>query len=37
MSISTMPTAPNSNSVPTPSTAPKYDNNTANDDDDGLY
>ena len=37
MSISTMATAPNSNSVPTPSTAPKYDNNTANDDDDDLY
>lgn len=34
MSISTMATAPNSNSVPTPSTAPNYDNNTANDDDD---
>ncbi|WP_456082181.1 vWA domain-containing protein [Leptotrichia sp.] len=37
MSISTMATTPNSNSVPTPSTAPKYDNNTANDDDDDLY
>lgn len=37
MSISTMATAPNSNSVPMPSTAPKYDNNTANDDDDDLY
>lgn len=37
MSISTMATVPNSNSVPTPSTAPKYDNNTANDDDDDLY
>lgn len=37
MSISTMAVAPNSNSVPTPSTAPKYDNNTANDDDDDLY
>ena len=37
MSISTMATAPNSNSVPTPSTVPKYDNNTANDDDDDLY
>lgn len=36
MSISTMSTKPNSNSVPTPSTAPKYDNNSANDDDD-LY
>lgn len=37
MSISTMATVPNSNSVPTPSIAPKYDNNTANDDDDDLY
>ena len=37
MSISTMAVAPNSNSVPTPSTAPKYDNNTVNDDDDDLY
>lgn len=37
MSISTMATAPNSNSVPTPSTAPRYDNNPANDDDDDLY
>ena len=37
MSISTMATIPNSNSVPTPSTTPKYDNNTANDDDDDLY
>ena len=37
MSISTMAIAPNSNSVPTPSTVPKYDNNTANDDDDDLY
>ena len=37
MSISTMATTPNSNSVPTPSTTPKYDNNTANDDDDDLY
>lgn len=37
MSISTMAVAPNSHSVPTPSTAPKYDNNTVNDDDDDLY
>lgn len=37
MSISTMAVAPNSNSVPTPSTALKYDNNSANDDDDDLY
>ena len=26
-----------SNNVPTPPTAPKYDNNPANDDDDGIY
>lgn len=36
MSISTVATAPNPKSVPTPSFAPQYDNNSENDDDD-LY
>ena len=38
MSISTMATASsNSNSIPTPSIKPKYDNNLVNDDEDDLY
>lgn len=37
MSVSTRVTGSNPNSIPTPVNAPKFDNNTANDDDDDLY